>query len=201
MLEGSAEMTEPSQPITPPRQPGALVARTEVAAWPTVVGIIAIVLGAGGILGGCMAIGSPWFTELMSMNMPSGQVTVLEIVQEWRTLQMISGAVAMVVATGLLIGGIDLVRRRARGVAVCRVFAVVKILFVMGNSVLGYAVVQQQFEVMSGPGMPPGWGGGFRIGAAVGVAFGVLWGWAFPIFLLIWFSRPGVKDTIAGWDS
>ena len=34
----------------------------------------------------------------------------------------------------------------------------------------------------------------------LGVIIGLLWGWALPVFFLIWFSRAGVRSEVRSWS-
>jgi hypothetical protein len=37
-------------------------------------------------------------------------------------------------------------------------------------------------------------------GGLIGAVFGLAWGWAYPIFLLIWLHRPVIKQETATWQ-
>ncbi|NNF44738.1 MAG: hypothetical protein HKO59_05770, partial [Phycisphaerales bacterium] len=82
----------------------------------------------------------------------------------------------------------------------CKAWAITKIVFVVANSSVGYLVNRAQFEaMMDDPGMASMGSGFFSAIGIVGVVFGLLWGWALPVFLLIWFGRPKVKQEMATW--
>ena len=49
----------PSEPSTPPMQPTDVVTGSMTTAWPTVLGILAIVFGGFGVLGGVWGVVAP----------------------------------------------------------------------------------------------------------------------------------------------
>jgi len=61
---------------------------------------------------------------------------------------------------------------------------------------------ERLFEIMgqSSGGIPMPFGGGFYdVMIVVTLVFGLAWGWALPVFLLIWLSRGKIKNDVAGW--
>lgn len=187
--------------VAPPTEPGLVEMPRGPSVWPRVVGIIAIVLGAGGILGGLYGALSPLMLDAMASMMPQGQEMVAAAKELGGWTVAISLA-SVVLAGVLLAGGIGLVKRRRWSVSIIRIWALVRLLLVMANAVLTYQMTKGQFEMMSqqqpgGPPMPAGIGQGF---AAIGVAVGVVWGWAFPVFVLIWLARGKIKAETSAWD-
>ena len=77
-------------------------------------------------------------------------------------------------------------------------WAVLKMILAVAGSFLGFVMVQEQFGQMSQQNLPVG-GSTFVVMGVVGVVGGVLWGCAYPVFLLIWFSRAEVKTEYAQW--
>ncbi len=81
-------------------------------------------------------------------------------------------------------------------------------LLVVYSSIIGFLVQQAQMEAMqrmleedpNTAGMMPGFFGTLMaiIGPVIFV-FAIVWGWALPIFMLIWFSRRKIKAEIAQW--
>ena len=71
-------MSDPeSTPLAPPTQPGAIAAPPRPSNWPTVIGIIAIVVGAGGILLNMWGAGMPLLMRWFSWAMVEGQAESL----------------------------------------------------------------------------------------------------------------------------
>jgi hypothetical protein len=166
-----------------------------------VIGVLAIVLASFGILGGCWAALSPWVLGAVKDLLPPDQVTGLAAMEEYRAWTVAGSLLALGLATLLMFAGIGLYQRRRWGVSASFAWALLKMAFVLGNSALAYVVQQAQFEAM-GKQMPPGAPMSpafYTVVGTLGVAFGVLWGWAFPVFLLIWLSRGKIKAEIAEW--
>ena len=187
--------------VAPPTEPGLVEMPRGPSSWPKVVGIIAIVLGVGGILGGLSGALSPLMLDAMASMMPQGQAVVaaIEEMAGWTVAVSLASAV---VAGVLLAGGIGLLKRRRWSVRITRIWAFVRLLLVIANAVLTYQMTKAQFEVMSQqqPGaaaMPAGFGG---VVGTISVAFGVIWGWAFPVFVLIWLARGKIKAETSAWD-
>ena len=192
-------MTFPDQPATPPREPGALSMPARPTAWPTALGVIAIVLGAMGILGGCWGSLAPFLMKMLADALPPGQPTGLESCEKWGFWIVLIQVVNACLAALLLAAGIGLVKRRRWSVTAAYTWAALKMVFVLVNVISAYGMQQEQFEAMTQQGLP-GLGGG--IFAAVGVfsiVFGLVWGWALPVFLLIWFARATIKAETAEW--
>lgn len=190
------------QPATPPRQPGTLGVQPDPPSWPMVFGVIAIVLGALGCLGGCWGAVSPLFLGAVFEMVPKdAQPAGLEQFREWGPWITISSLVSLGVAILLLVSGIGLVQRRRWAVNVSRCWAVVKILLVLASALFAITIQKGQFEALSKQQqLPPGFGGGFLM--AIGffsVIFSVIWGWAFPVLLLIWLALAKSKNEYAGW--
>ena len=182
----------------PPQQPGEIGGAERPATWPTVLGVISIVFGSGAGLSGVWGFLAPQFLEMMADQMPPGQAAPLLAMQGWTTWIFISSALTVVIGLILLVAGIDLVRRRARGIKLGRVWAVLKMIFAVVGSCVGLIIQQDQFRQMSQQNLPIG-GSVYSVMVVVGVTVGVLWGCAYPVFLLIWFSRAKVKSEYARW--
>lgn len=189
--------------VAPPTRPG-MVAEPPArqSGWPKVIGIIAIVLGSLGILGAVYGAVSPLVMGPLARMMPAEHAAGVEAMQEFSVRVVLVSLLALAVAVWLLVGGIALVKRRRSSRKTCLTWAVVKMLFVVLNSVISYAMVEAQMEAMmqqspNTPGMPAGFMSGF---SAIGLVFGICWGWALPVFMLIWFSRGEIKAEVAQWE-
>ncbi len=196
-----------AQPVAPPTQPGTIAAPQRPGNWPTVIGTIAIVFGSGGILVGLWGAASTFamrFIEwALEQSQPSGvvdsQVAVMEAGIPWTVA---SSLIATAIAILLLLGGIRLNKRKRSSMRLLKFWAVMKIPVVVIVTIAGILMQELQFEIMgqSSGGMPMPFGGGFLdIMMAIGLAFTLAWGWALPVFLLIWLSRGKIKNEVAGW--
>ena len=188
-----------AQPVTPPTQPGAIAAPVKRSAWATVIGVLAIVLGGGGFFTGASgAISSLMFARYMSF-MPEQEAS-MEVMQDWQMWNVASSLLTSGLGVLLLIGGISLVMKRSRARKIIATWALTKIVAVVFTTILTAKMQEQMFAaIQQDPNMAP-MGGSFYTAIGVfGLAFGLLWGWAFPIFVLIWFRRKRIESDVAGW--
>ncbi len=190
--------------MPPPSDPAEVPPST----WPTVIGVIAIVLGGLGALFGCLGAFSPLFMGMMQSVVPEGQVTGLEGMMDWAVWLVAVSIVSMLIAVLLLVAGIGITKRRAWGPKVALVWAGLKMIFVIVHSVASYLIQIAQFEAMqeamaNDQNMPAGMGalmGSLMQAFGIfGLLIGVLWGWALPVFLFIWFARKKIRTETAGW--
>jgi hypothetical protein len=164
--------------------------------WPAVIGTLGIVLGVVLLLDKIDdvltlswtaqdwgRIFAPDLADLIARSMPP---------VAWRVF---SAAVQIALAA-LLIGGSVALRRRARsGVRLCRLWAwlaVVWIVVSMGRSV--WWLQQHGGELPASPSIVWGF-------AVMGIAFATVLLLAFPVFLLVWLSRPAVRGEYATWPA
>jgi len=170
------------------------------SSWPKVLGIIAIVLGAMAALGSCIGAGASFFAGAMVDLVPEGQASGLEGMMAWQTWLVGLSVLATGLGIGLLVGGIGLLRRRAYAATACLGWAALKMVYVLASAFVGYQVNVAQFEAMQNDpnmaGMPAGFMGAVSLFGAV---LGVLWGWALPIFILVWFSRRPIREEVESW--
>ena len=193
----------PPTPMTPPTDAGAIPPRKTT--WPMVIGIIATILGSLATLGGCFGIVSSLFIDQFMSLVPQGEAEEMtSALQGLKPAMIIVASLTMVLAIVLLIGGIGLLRRCGWGRRTCMTWAGLKMVLVVGNSVLSYMVQQAQFQAMAEDPNMAGNMPGFlpalmQAMGVVGLVIGLLWGWALPIFIFIWFSRRKIKAEIAQW--
>lgn len=191
----------PGQQFAPPTDPGEISTPQRPSNWPTVIGIIAIVFGALGILGGLWNAAAVFMVDTMASMMPPGQADTFEVMREWRVWTVVFGLMAAVLAVLLLAAGIGLLQRKRGSVQLSRTWAVLKMLFVVGNSVFGYLVQQGTLAALAQQDPNFGKLPGQFIGV-IGVftiVFIIIWGWALPVFMLIWLSRKKVKADVSRW--
>jgi len=202
-------------PPTPPIQAGPVHVAPSPSTWPKVVGIISIILGAGGTLGGCFGLAGQLFAgamkDFMEKITPQGPgpdpLAALEAVEEYAAWTITLQLLVLAAAVLLLIAGIGLVQRRGWSVKAGVLWAIVRIPVVVANAALGYVTFQATMEAMEAmqdsPEMQQIPAGLFSVIGSVGgvftVALTLIWGWAYPVFILIWFSRRRIKDEVAAW--
>lgn len=164
--------------------------------WPTVVGVIAIVFGIFGVLGGVW--GTVWQALLLADALPPPwNNSQIQNNESYNQLTLAMQPVAILVALMLLIGGILLTRRSRAGVRWLVAWSIVKLVYGTAAIVVGLLMQPQMLDAMTasshGPAPPRGIMSAFMI---MGMVIASLWIAALPVFLLIWFTRVGVKADV-----
>ena len=187
-------------PSAPPTRPGPIVAPARPSTWPTVIGIIAIILGAGGILWGLWSALGPLLARWFEPFMLEGQV---EAMDEWMPWTSAASLLAAVTAIMLLAGGMKVIKRKTSAPRILCVWAVVRIIGGLFTAIVGtmaqrahIEAIQSEFDTTPMP-LGPAF---FDVMLFVGIAVGLVWAWAPPVFMLIWFARKKIKDEVAGWS-
>lgn len=203
------------RPMTPPVEQGPLSVTRPPTVWPTVLGVIAIVFGAGGTLSNTCGTVANLFMPFILGSMakvagPGGSVVEAQVrmSQHYAMFMVIGSLASLAVAVMLLIGGIGLLKRKARSVRILKIWAIVRLLVAIPLSILGHRIGTEMFVAMeqaaaqSSKGAPmPLWFPGFLSSmGALGVVIGFMWAAALPVFMLIWFSRKAIKAEVAGWS-
>ena len=192
-------------PSVPPMAPGPIPQVRPTSRWPTVIGIIAIVLGSLGALGGGVGMFGPMFTGMIKEfveDQPGTAATVVqfEVTAEWATWNIVQSICGLAVGVVLILAGVGLLKRRGWGPKATISWAVLKMLLVIGASVGGYGqaktLIDRMVDDPNMQGLPQG---ALSIGIVIGVGLNAVWGWALPVFMLIWFSRSKIKAETAQW--
>jgi len=130
-MAGLPPMEHYESRFAPPRTPTTYPAPAEPTSWPKVLGIICIVFGGLGILGGVWGVIFPLFNEWLVSRMPPDRQAAMEAAANANPYPVGTSLVMLAIAALLLAGGIGLVRRRGRAIGLLRVWAVVRILWVI----------------------------------------------------------------------
>ncbi|MEX0652743.1 MAG: hypothetical protein WD534_17245 [Phycisphaeraceae bacterium] len=201
-------MTESALPDTAPTAPPTdrsdYVAPPPHRTWPTAIGIIAIIFGSLGALGALWGAAAPFLMEWLfdAMGLQQAEVQAqLEIMRSLLWWSVSFSLVSLLLALLLLMAGVQLIRRRRQAGALCWWWAVLKMALVVGGVALGYVAQQQQMELMTAQQQSHQQMAGAvsEAMALFNIAIGLAWGWALPVFMLIWFSRRSVKADVASW--
>jgi hypothetical protein len=189
------------QRMAPPTDMGQFIIPPQPSSWPKVIGIIAIVLGSLATLGGLLGAASSYITEWGLSMMPAEARTaaMTETIVRWRPWLVATSLCSAAVAVLLIVAGARLVNRRPSAPGLCRNWAILKMIVVLFVAAVTYHVQREQFA-----NVPPAGTRGMPAGmpammAVFSAAFGVLWGWALPVFMLIWFARRKIKEEVAEW--
>ena len=94
----------------------------------------------------------------------------------------------------LLVGGVQLIRRRPSAAYWCVTWSILKMIMTVATAVTTAAMQRDQFEAMGGPSAAMG-----PMLIVFSFVFGLLWGWALPVFMLVWFSMRWVRQQVADW--
>ena len=189
-----------SPPLAPPTQPGSLPV-PQPEGWPTVIGVIAIVLGALGAIGGLWGLVAPAVMGNVLAAAPAVQRTSLAIMRKWHGWTLTAALLGMGLAILLFTVGIGLLRRQRWSRKAGLIWAGLKMVLVVATSVMGSIIQREMFDFMSrqstsAPAMSVR---AQELMPALTLFAGLLWGWGLPVFLLIWFSRRKIKDGVAAW--
>jgi hypothetical protein len=182
-------------PIAPPTFAGPVPVEPPRSKWPTVLGIIAIILAGIGLL----SIVGQFIAQ--QIPQPSTAATQPAYPEPPAGVQAIMTPSWLVVSALLLVGGIGLLNRRRWSVRALIVWAIGDVVFTLAGTVgtlINLPTFQQQMRQQNA-GMPPGAGGMFEAIFIGAMCFGSVVGFAPPIFALVWFRRRKIKDEVAGW--
>ena len=164
---------------------------SEPPAWPKVIGIISAVWGGLGL--GCLGCGvfgvlSPTlFQSGMQQAFPDGMPPVLT---QPPLVMYASFGVSAVVTLFLLLAGIVLILRKP----IARPMHLVYALIGMLSAALGlYVQYVYQSEITQWVKQNPDTAyaqrqGGAGIGQTIGIVVGIVFGFAWPVFCLLWFT-------------
>ncbi len=203
--------THDQRTLTPPTLPTPALQQhpRRPSQWPTVIGVLAIIFGALEVLGGCVGIVSPWFMSAMAAALPEEQSLGMAAMVEWGRWMVAGSLAGLGLGVLLLLGGVSLMQRRPRGRTMCLTWAALRMPVVVFGLVVGYLMQQDHLVAMqemfaSDPNVPAAMSAMFgrfmQVAAVLASVIGLLWGWALPVFMLIWFSRGKIKTDVAAWS-
>lgn len=207
MSDDPANPSTPYSKMPPVAAPGdaSPPPQRESGGWHKPIGIVSIVLGVCGFVGGCMHLLSPlfmpFFEEFMRAAVPKGQPTGMEAISSNSGRLVAQGAMAAAAAALLVAAGIGLAKQRRWGAKLSVTWSVVKMIVVVATLLIAWPMQKASLEAMQQNAAGGQFGSGFyTMTAVLSIGFGLLWGWAYPVFLLIWFGRRKIKDQIATWE-
>lgn len=199
------EQGEPAAGLAPPVVAGAL--GVERAAWPTVVGVISVVLGSLGILkNACGGMGNlaQWFG-----GGGTGPLAGFGQLGGWMVLAGVLSLVSLAVSGWLLWAGVQLLKRRKKSVALHKGWAWTRIGLALLEAVSSAAVQSVWSSTAMGGGAAGGGGaGGAPAGTdammiaivIISVALPLTFALTYPVVVLALFSRPWAKLEVERWS-
>jgi len=192
----------------PPTQPGGFVRTPPPSSWPLALGIVAIIFGGGGLLVGCFGAAGLLFMDKVvelvedSPGMTELTTASLQAATQHKGLQLGLTGLGLILSLMLLLAGIGMLSRKRSSRTLSLAWSAMKMLFVPVHAGVAYYVGAPQLEAMQqDPNMaqlPQGFIQGALIGQTV---FMVAWGWALPVFLLIWLNRAKIRAEVAAWTA
>lgn len=179
-------------------------------AWPQVIGVISIIYALLGMT--CLTLSSVWaFLMPVMPRMFGGGTGMPAILIAWTAGALV---VTLVLGVMLLTGGIAVIRRRPVGVRRIKLWAVLRIVFLLVG--IGMAIVTapaqiayqkliqdaviEQFEDQAPPGSFPVLTDEQilkRHILAVGISSGVIA--IYPLFVIFFLGRKSIDRQVAGW--
>lgn len=201
--EGEPQTPMPP-PLTPPIEPGPLARpagyspyASPVPVWPTVIGVLGIVLGSLGLLGGIWGAVAPIVMKTLFQN-TAMDPNMPQFTERWIHWTVILSVLTSAVAVLLIVAGAGILKRAAWSPRAARIWAVLKMVLVIANLVVTFEIQRSALAAATQAGGP-----GMTVNANLimipSLCFGLLWGWALPVFLLIWFSRASIKEQVSKW--
>lgn len=190
----AAPPTSPLVDLGPPR-----------TTWPTVCGVIGIIWGGLSLMCGCAGYFSvammKWFASMVPAGDPEAEELAVQVhvMERFALATYVLTTISLLLAVLLMVGSIGLLRRRRWSRKALSGWAMAGIILVLANLVYQYALHMATKARMSelGSSMPPG---SEAIFIATLIAI-LVFGWAWPVFLLIWLSRPKIRDEVNRWDN
>lgn len=178
----------------PPTQPGTGHADALPSTWPTVLGIVCLILGGLGLAGGMCGL----TMSVLGSSMASAQGAGNEMSGRMLAFTAVGTVFQMALSAGLLVSGIGVLRQRSWGVLASKIWAIAKII-VSGVSLVVQMALGISTDVLADSGM--NWSEeSIRVMTWLFGGIGLIWALILPVFVLVWFARPVIKQEIADWD-
>mgnify|MGYP000960619131 CR=1 FL=1 len=191
-------MLEDETSDIPPIQQGDFEVPQAPPSWPKVIGVICIVLGALGILSNLWQAVAPYVFEAMLSSMAENEEmkATMQVQKDYMVWLAVAAILGVACSAMLVIGGSGLCMLRRWGHATLKLYIPVRMLVVVFAVVLTFIMTEATHKAMAGSGQAVPMSSAIVVVVA---AIGLAWGWAMPVFLWIWFSRPKVKAFVASW--
>lgn len=188
-------------PVAPPTLAGEIIRVRPPAAWPTVLGVLSLIFSVGGVFIGASTALQPLIMSFASSI--AGEQPAFAVARKWMYVSMGTGIVGGLIAIVLLVGAILLLRRNPVSIRILSVWAILKIIFALGSSVIATFMQLEQAQAIAGT---PTGGAPMPISAnamsaisILGILMSLMWAMAFPFVLLVWFRRQTVRAEVQRW--
>lgn len=177
--------------------------------WPTVIGVIGIVVSIIGLLMSTCTLAVPLGMPMLKKfaeGQPDLQKTIDQVAADTGPLAVLFVLILinMALCVYWLIGSIKLLKRRPSAIGMLRIYAVLEIVRVVLGT--GWTVMNQMSvsAVQSTEGVDATQAQAEQAMQTVQVistvCIGLPLSLIIPVFMLIWFSRQVIKADVATWD-
>jgi len=173
---------------TPPTVRGEMPLRRP--SWPTVLGIIALVLSILGLFGSVWGIAAPFVIPAIV-----GEHEAFD--ELFDVTNIVLNVVSLAVNVLLLAGAVNLLRWRLGAPRLLRAYAVAQLI--TGTIAMAYGTYLALAQLDAMQADLGGSSAFVSVVTVVSIAMGFLFMAAFPVILLVWFSRAAVKRDMAHW--
>lgn len=190
---------EPANPSPPPAQAPPTRPTAELqghrSSWPGVLGVLLCVFGGIGLLQRIFGVGFMALMHTLPLP-PEAKMDGMAYVYG-----LILSVVGLPLAIVHLTAGIQTLRRKPSARTWVVVFFAYAVLLAIPAAVYQYFAMQQQMQQAAQQSGQPAMavvGSGFGlVMAIVGMLVSLLW----PTFLLIWYSRPSIREEMSTWSA
>jgi hypothetical protein len=172
-------------------------ATEQAAVWPMTIGVLGITFSTFGIMGGCVTIAAPWIIRAFAEKMPEKDRATLTMFDQWTSWIVIDAVAWLVLSIAMVIACINLMRHRGSSRSLILIWAILKIGYSLGDSVLSYVMATSAFSQSENASPAPG--GFLGLVGISGAVLNFLFYAALPVVMIIWFSRTKIKSEMATW--
>jgi len=173
--------------------------------WPTVVGILSMVLGGFGAMGSFWQMVAPFMMGAIAEAAPQDDAAsagAFAAMGQWQIPLVIIGLVSLVLAIVLLVAGSKLLSRKFQCVTLYKRWAIARMIVALPAVGIAAMSQMQQMQNMTDQGQAPAaFAGMMNVMLVFMIVFGLAFAWAFPIFILFWFNRQKIRDEVGTWQS
>lgn len=209
--QGSFNQPSMSPPsMTPPQYGGDIP--TQPSSWPTVLGVLLIVLASLGLMSNvCGGIAAVFMPALMSQMGSTGQDDAvikaqMDMASKYMAFNLANASILIVLGVILLIGGIGLLRRRRSAAGKVKLWAIGRMIWSLPAAYMTYLITADTLKVMqqaaadNNQPMPAGVTVLFDALGPISAVVNLFMWCAVPVFVLIWFMRRRIKNEVAAWN-
>jgi hypothetical protein len=183
------EQSSNSGPLAPPPETGELPPYERMTVWPKRLGILLIVLGAIGILTVPMAMSIATQEAFIRVMLPKDVTPDPEAIRQAAIWKAVLSVLSGVLSVPVVAAGIGLLRKRAWGTKLAILAAALSV---------GLALVAAAVDMMINKGIDKAAGRPVNL-LGGGMLISLVLNLALPVFLLIWFALPAIREETAAW--